>query len=73
MTDFIKEHDELVWSEEAKEVFDAGQKLWTYYHRQDDSNPNASFYDIRSYFQGHNPRTGRMNAKSDDPKYSELI
>ena len=35
-------------------------------------NVNASFYDIRAHFQGRNEK-GRMNAKSDDAKYSELI
>ena len=35
-------------------------------------NVNASFYDIRAHFQGRNDK-GRMNAKSDDANYSELI
>jgi GH18 family chitinase len=29
-------------------------------------------YDIREYFQGRNDK-GRMNSKSDDEKYMELI
>ncbi|UAM98383.1 hypothetical protein K8354_00720 [Polaribacter litorisediminis] len=60
------------FSEEAKEVFDAGRELWRYYHSQPNVNVNASFYDIRAHFQGRNAK-GRMNSKSDDLKYMELI
>ena len=35
-------------------------------------NVNASLYDIREYFQGRNDK-GRMNSKSDDATYMELI
>ena len=35
-------------------------------------NVNASLYDIREYFQGRSGN-GRMNAKSEDEKYNELI
>ncbi|MBN1251298.1 MAG: hypothetical protein JXA16_04120 [Bacteroidales bacterium] len=60
------------FSAEAKGVFDAGRELWKYYHSQPDVNVNASLYDIREYFQGRNDK-GRMNSKSDDEKYMELI
>lgn len=60
------------FSEEAKEVFDAGRELWKYYHSQPNVNVNASLYDIREYFQGRNEQ-GRMNGKSDDKRYMELI
>jgi len=60
------------FSKEAKDVFDAGRELWKYYHSQDDIDVNASFYDIRAYFQGRNA-SGRMNSKSSDVKYTELI
>ena len=60
------------FSEEAKAVFDAGRKLWKYYHSKPNVNVNASFYDIRAHFQGRNDK-GRMNSKSDDEKYMELI
>lgn len=60
------------FSEEAKDVFDAGRELWKYYHRQPNVNVNASYYDIRVHFQGRNAK-GRMNSKSDDEKYMELI
>lgn len=89
MTDFIKgklkaqsdvnlfgtqttENKPLEFSEEAKEVFDAGRKLWFYYHQQKDINVNASLYDIKEYFQGRNDK-GRMNTKSTDEKYTQLI
>jgi len=60
------------FSEEAKNVFDAGRELWKYYHSQPNVNVNASFYDIRAHFQGRNAK-GRMNSKSDDKTYMELI
>ncbi|MBR4546494.1 MAG: hypothetical protein IKO66_00440, partial [Paludibacteraceae bacterium] len=34
-------------------------------------NVNASFYDIRAYFQGF--ENGKMRNKSDDEKYNELL
>lgn len=60
------------FSAEAQAVFDAGRALWRYYHSQPNVNVNASLYDIREYFQGRNDK-GRMNSKSDDEKYMELI
>ena len=60
------------FSEEAKNVFDAGRELWKYYHSQPNVNANASFYDIRAHFQGRNAK-GRMKSKSDDETYMELI
>lgn len=64
----------LIFSNEATAVFDAGRELWTYYHRQNEEtiNVNASFYDIRAYFQGANA-SGRMNARSEDANYTKLI
>jgi hypothetical protein len=35
-------------------------------------NSNARLFDIREYFHGRNEQ-GRMNSKSDDPRYMELI
>ncbi|HJE02741.1 MAG TPA: hypothetical protein K8U92_02600 [Aliarcobacter thereius] len=61
----------LAFSEEAKAVFDAGRELWKYYHAQPNVNVNASYYDIREYFQGRNDK-GKMNAKSSDETYTEL-
>ena len=67
----------LKFSAEAKAVFDAGRKLWRYYHSFPSHGGagvvvNASFYDIREYFQGRNDK-GKMNNKSTDMKYNELI
>ena len=56
----------------ARTVLDAGRELWKYYHAQSDANPNASYYDIRAYFQGCKPN-GAMNAKSSDATYNALI
>ena len=62
----------LVFSNEANAVFDAGRELYQYYHAQKDVNVNASLYDIREHFQGRNDK-GRMNTKSTDAVYTELI
>ena len=51
---------------------DAGRELWKYFHSKPLINVNASFYDIREYFQGRNEK-GRMNSRSDDEHYMELI
>lgn len=79
------QHDKgLVFSPEATAVFDADRELWKYYHAQQfpstggvtegrgGYNVNASLYDIREYFQDRNEK-GRMNSKSDDARYMELI
>lgn len=70
----IDESKPLVFSDEATAVFDAGRELWKYYHAQNDVdiNVNASFYDIRAYFQGTNAQ-GRMNVRSEDATYTKLI
>ncbi|MFQ3579051.1 MAG: hypothetical protein SNJ71_02790 [Bacteroidales bacterium] len=62
----------LLFSQEAKSVFDVGRELWRYYHAQPQCNVNASLYDIREYFQGRN-ETGKMNTKSQDEKYMKLL
>ena len=62
----------LVFSDEAKAVFDAGRELWRYYHSQPDSNPNAALYDIKEYFQGRNEK-GRLKKTSKDEKYNKLM
>jgi hypothetical protein len=60
------------FSIEARAVFNAGLELWKHYHSQDNVNVNASLYDIKLHFQGRNDK-GRMNAKSTDEKYTELM
>ena len=68
----------IQFSSEATSVFNAGRNLWKYYLQQpgvEHTNAlhvNASLYDIREFFQGRNEQ-GRMNSKSADPKYNELI
>jgi hypothetical protein len=62
----------LEFSDEAKGVFTAGKRLWQYYHSQPTAHANASFYDIREFFQGRDS-VGRMNAASGDDAYNELI
>lgn len=65
----------LVFSDEAKAVFDAARNLWRYYHEQDDADLNASYYDIRKYFQGTKlDKKGKevMNSTSEDTAYSVL-
>ncbi|GAB6012241.1 hypothetical protein [Viscerimonas tarda] len=72
----------LQFSPAAIAVFDAGRELWKYYHvqfgrmdaasEQVNYNVNASFYDIREYFQGRND-AGKMNNSSNDSNYTELI
>ncbi len=65
----------LVFSAEAKAVFDAGRELWKYYHQQPDADLNASYYDIRKYFQGTKiDKKGKvvMNSTSEDDNYMRL-
>lgn len=62
----------ITFSPEAQHLFDAGRKLWHYYHTMPDANPNASYYDIRDYFQGRNAK-GEMNSSSEDAHYTLLV
>ncbi|MEY4937448.1 MAG: hypothetical protein RIS64_3807, partial [Bacteroidota bacterium] len=62
----------LIFSAEAQAVFEAGKKLWQYYHLQSDTNVNASLYDIREHFQGRND-AGKMKTKSEDEAYMKCI
>jgi hypothetical protein len=63
-------------SAEAQTVLDAGKELWRYYHAATKNNKtasvNASFYDIRAFFQGRND-TGTMKTKSEDETYNVLL
>lgn len=71
MSDYIKDK-QIEFSAEAQAVFAAGKALWKYYHEQPQANPNASFYDIRAYFQGRD-KNGKMNKDSADTQYMSLI
>jgi hypothetical protein len=57
-------------------VLDAGRELWKYYHEKitgsKTASVNASFYDIREFFQGRNDK-GTMKTKSEDETYNRLI
>lgn len=71
---------QVSWTAEAQAVLDAGKALWYYYlHHKDGElygassiNVNASFYDIRKYFQGVDEK-GKMNSDSPDQEYMRLI
>lgn len=72
------EPQKLQFSPEAQTVMDAGRELWRYYHMQPiaKERPNASFYDIRLYFQGtKTSKSGKqqMNTESTDATYTSLI
>ncbi|MDE7165838.1 MAG: hypothetical protein K2O17_02290 [Bacteroidaceae bacterium] len=65
----------LVFSDEAKAVFDAARELWRYYHGQEDAKLDAGYYDIRKYFQGTKlDKKGKeiMNSTSEDNTYITL-
>ena len=71
-----EENQPLKFSPEATDVMNAGRKLWRYYHDQEDSNPDASLYDIKVHFQGIKVmKNGKSQMKSDseDERYNELI
>jgi hypothetical protein len=63
-------------SPQAVGVLDAGRELWKYYHAKiknsGTASVNASFYDIREFFQGRK-ENGTMNAKSADETYNVLL
>jgi hypothetical protein len=73
MSAFLKGRE---FSTEAAAVLDAGRELWKYYHLKiktiKSASVNASFYDIRDYFQGRNEK-GKMNNTSADEQYNQLI
>ena len=61
----------ILFSPEAQAVMNAGRELWSYYMQHDNINVNASYYDIRRYFQGEDSK-GRMNPGSKDETYMRL-
>ncbi len=72
-----KENKPLEFSQSALNVFNAGKKIYRYYHTQASTNPhynaNASLYDIKEFFQGRNAQ-GKLNlpAKAKDEYYKQL-
>jgi hypothetical protein len=77
MSDFLKTRTQIApLSEEGKLVYNAGLTLWQYYHKKIKSiktaNVNASFYDIRAFFQGRD-ENGKMNNESTDDIYTQVL
>lgn len=68
----------LIFSDEAKEVLQAGKEIFKHYHTQakdkENYNPNAALYDIKAHFQGFNDK-GKMNPpqKAQDETYKERL
>jgi hypothetical protein len=70
MSSFLKGK---AFSPEAQEVLSAGKALWKYFHKNSNAvSVNASFYDIREFFQGRK-ESGAMNIKSADEDYTVLL
>jgi hypothetical protein len=73
MSNFLKEK---TFSPEAQDVLNSGRELWSYYHTKIANNRtapvDASFYDIREFFQGRSEK-GTMKQKSDDETYNAII
>ncbi|MDR0289624.1 MAG: hypothetical protein LBI06_01660 [Treponema sp.] len=74
MSDYLKGKK---FSKEADNVVKSGKELWKYYHSKISGHNkaviNASFYDIREFFQGRSKTKGTMNTKSNDEQYNTLI
>ncbi|EAK7295477.1 hypothetical protein FBF91_00375 [Campylobacter upsaliensis] len=68
----------LIFSDEAKEVLQAGKELFKHYHEQakdkENYNPNTALYDIKAHFQGFNDK-GKMNPpqKAKDEAYKDKL
>lgn len=63
-------------SPQALAVLDTGRDIWKYYLSKPGASANASFLDIRIYFQGYKiTDKGKriMNSTSDDATYTELL
>ncbi|MDR0528755.1 MAG: hypothetical protein LBG69_03980 [Zoogloeaceae bacterium] len=64
------------FSPEARALLETGLALYQYYHvkikENNSASVNASFYDIREFFQGRK-ENGAMNANSADETYSALM
>lgn len=67
-----EESQPIVFTPVAQAVMDAGREIWKYYHSLYGAEANASFYDIRAYFQGRD-ESGRMNNDSSDEHYMSLL
>lgn len=61
----------LTFSPEARRLLDAGRELWKYYLSKPGVDIDASFYDIRAYFQGRK-KDGSVKSTSSDTEYTTL-
>ena len=68
MSSFLKR---MALSPQSQAVYGSAKQVFAYYHSQKQAIADASFYDIRRYFQGKT--NGKMNASSHDEHYNELI
>lgn len=78
MSDFLRDSASLRenLSPAAAAVLDAGRELWRYYHAQPGANPDASYYDIRLFFQGATTDAkgkSKMNSSSSDATYTQQL
>ena len=63
-------------SPQAQAVLVAGKEIWKYYMSKPGISANASFLDIRAFFQGYKTtERGKriMNSTSDDETYTALL
>lgn len=61
---------------EAEAVLEAGKEIWKYYMSKPGISANASFLDIRAFFQGYKTTDkGKrmMNSSSSDATYTDLL
>lgn len=80
ITKYNEKYPKIFFSEEAKNVFEAGKQLWSYYHKQENANPNAGLYDIKIFFKGtsnvwsekENRFVSRMNISANDKTFEQL-
>jgi hypothetical protein len=62
----------MIFSTEAKNVLEKGKSIWKYYHSFKNVNVNASFYDIKEFFQ-KKENEERMRVKSNNDEYNSLL
>lgn len=63
-------------SDEARAVLEAGKEIWRYYMTKPGINANASFLEIRAFFQGYkvtDKGKKMMNSSSSDSHYMDLL
>ena len=68
----IEHLSNMSFSTLAQNVLGIAKQIYRYYHKHTNSNPNASFYDIKLFFKGE-ASSGRMNSKSSDETFNSLM